>query len=228
MGIDSRTLHVPGMLDLMNYGIQIIIADQRGHGGSSRSPVTEYTHETWASDVHALVRSIGLSKFALLGHSYGGFIALEYAVRWPESLTHLVMVATSAGPVSSSRVPFASDVELCVHLRRLWGQFFAGNDKHWEIFEESVFSVKTYNAAFTRELPNYDLRERMRELDIPMLLIVGDQERYRAPMEWLAVNTPNAALCIFKECGHFPFIEAAAHFTTSVSSFLKDDRELTS
>jgi pimeloyl-ACP methyl ester carboxylesterase len=42
----------------------------------------------------------GLRKFALFGHSYGGFPALEYARRWPESLTHLILGSTSAGPVS--------------------------------------------------------------------------------------------------------------------------------
>jgi proline iminopeptidase len=98
MGIDSGSLRVPGILDLARRGIRLIIPDQRGHGLSSRNSQRDYTHATWAGDAHALAAFLGLPRIALLGHSYGGFIALEYAIRWPESLTHLILVATSAGP----------------------------------------------------------------------------------------------------------------------------------
>jgi len=79
MGVDSQTLHVPAILNLSEHGIRVIIPDQRGHGKSSRDNGAGYTHETWAADVRSLARHLGLSRFALLGHSYGGFLALEYA-----------------------------------------------------------------------------------------------------------------------------------------------------
>jgi len=220
MGVDGQTLHVPGILNLSEHGIQVIIPDQRGHGNSSRSSDAEYTHATWAADVRSLAQHLDLSRSALLGHSYGGFLALEYAVRWPDSLTHLVLVATSAGPVSARSVTVATDAELREYFHGLWPLFFVGENKHLDLFERVGFSAGPYNAAFKRELPAYDLRERVRHLRIPMLLIVGRTDPYRVHMEWLAENTPSATLSVFEGVGHFPFIEASVDFVREVTFFL--------
>src|SRR5438132_3097040 len=70
MGIDRRSLQVPGILNLTTHSIRLIIPDQRGHGDSSTGADDEYTHETWATDARELARHLGLSRFGLLGHSY--------------------------------------------------------------------------------------------------------------------------------------------------------------
>jgi proline iminopeptidase len=221
MGVDSHSLMVPGILELANHGIRLVIPDQRGHGKSSRGSLADYTHQTWATDTHELVRHLRVSKVALLGHSYGGFLTLEYAVRWPESLTHLVLVATSAGPVRAGTRTFASEADLRQHFRELWPLFFAGADKHWPLFDAIDFSQGPYNAAFVRELPAYDLRDRVSELNVPMLLIVGSRDAYRPHMEWLAEHAPKATLCVFEGVGHFPFVEAPDEFVRTVGSFVR-------
>jgi proline iminopeptidase len=222
MGVDAGTLHVPGILDLAKFGIRVIIPDQRGHGKSERSSWSEYSHHTWTADAHELTRSLGLSRFALLGHSYGGFLALEYAKRWPESLSHLVLVATSAGPVSVQTANVSTDADLREHFRSVWPRFFVGDDKQWPLFERLQFSADAYTAAFTRELPRYDLRGQVSGLDVPTLLIVGRSDPYITHMEWLAEHMPHATLCALDGVGHFPFIEAAEQFTEEVAAFLND------
>jgi proline iminopeptidase len=225
MGVDAGTLHVPGILELAKFGVRVIIPDQRGHGKSERSTQSEYSHDTWAVDAHALTRSLGLSRFALLGHSYGGFLALEYAMRWPQSLNHLILVATSAGPVSVQTADVSTDADLREHFRNVWPRFFVRDDKHWPLFETLHFSVDAYTAAFMRELPRYDLRGQVSGLDVPTLLIVGTGDPYCAHMEWLAEHLPNATLCALDDVGHFPFIEAAEQFTQRVAAFVHaDDR----
>ncbi len=158
MGVDTASLRVPGILDLAQLGIRLVIPDQRGHGDSERTTQSDYSHSVWTADVHDLAESLGLRKFALFGHSYGGFLALEYATRWPESLSHLILVATSAGPVSAQAAAVVTDADLREHFRSVWPRFFVGDDKHWPLFESLQFSVDAYKAAFARELPNYDFR----------------------------------------------------------------------
>jgi proline iminopeptidase len=220
MGVDAGALHVPGILDLAKSGVRLVIPDQRGHGKSERSSRGEYSHGTWAIDAHDLAQGLGLSRFALLGHSYGGFLALEYATRWPESLTHLILVGTSAGPVSVQPADVSTDADLREHFRAVWPRFFVGDDKHWSVFETLQFSVDAYTAAFTRELPAYDLRGQVPGIDVPTLLIVGSGDPYCAHMEWLAEHMPNATLCVLDGVGHFPFIEAAEQFTQRVAAFI--------
>jgi proline iminopeptidase len=222
MGVDAGALHVPGILNLAARGVRVIIPDQRGHGRSERSSPSEYSHETWAVDAHDLAGSLKLSRLALLGHSYGGFLALEYARRWPESLTHLVLVATSAGPVSVRAANVSTDAELREYFRGIWPRFFVGEDKHWPLFETLQFSADAYTAAFARELPRYDLRQDVSRIDVPTLLIVGSGDPYRTQMEWLAAQMPNATLCALDGVGHFPFIEAAEPFTERVATFIAE------
>lgn len=220
MGVDAATLHVPGILDLAKFGVRVIIPDQRGHGRSARCSQTDYSHNRWVTDVHDLAESLGLSRFALLGHSYGGFLALEYAIRWADSLTHLILVATSAGPILVRAASISTDAELREYFRGIWPRFFVGDDKNWWLFETAQFAADPYNAAFTRELPGYDVREHASKLGVPTLLIVGRSDPYRVHMEWLARHMPNATLQVLDDVGHFPFIEAAGEFTQSVAGFM--------
>jgi proline iminopeptidase len=231
MGLDARSLRVPGILDLAAHGIRLIIPDQRGHGASAAASDAGYTHATWATDVFELAQPLGLTRralgersewngFALLGHSYGGFIALEYAVRWPGTLTHLVLVGTSAGPVRAPARTFASDADLREHLRSIWPRFFSGADKHWDLFDAIRFSAGPYNAAFARELPAYDLRHAVRALDMPMLLAVGSDDAYLPHMEWIAKEAKHATLCVFDGVGHLPFVEAPDRFVHAVAAFV--------
>lgn len=220
MGVDAQTLHVPGILDLAKHGVRVIVPDQRGHGRSERGREEDYSHAAWANDVHALAEHLDVSRFALLGHSYGGFLALEYALRRPDSLTHLILVATSAGPVRTQADRMRTDADLRTYVRGVWPRFFAGEDKHWSLFESLQFSADAYNAAFTRELPRYDVREHIARLRMPALLIVGAADPYRSHMEWLAQQMPEATLCVLENVGHFPFIEGAREFTARVAAFL--------
>jgi proline iminopeptidase len=225
MGVDAGSLHVPGILDLAQLGIRLIIPDQRGHGESERTGQSDYSHSVWAADVHDLAERLALRKFALFGHSYGGFLALEYAKRWPESLTHLILVATSAGPVSAQPAAVVTDADLREHFRGIWPRFFVGDDKHWPLFESLQFSADAYTAAFVRELPEYDLRGHVAQLDVPTLLIVGQADPYRTHMEWLAAHLPQPTLCTLEGTGHFPFIEAADQFRQCVASFIQERDE---
>ncbi len=111
-------------------------------------------------------------------------------------------------------------MELREYFRGVWPLFFVGENKHLELFERAGFSAEAYNAAFKRELPAYNLRDRVKDLKVPMLLIVGSTDPYRAHLEWLAENTRSARLYVIEGVGHFPFIEASVDFERQVASFL--------
>jgi proline iminopeptidase len=72
---------------------RVVVFDARGSGMSEgRLP---FTHEQWAADVEGLRQWIGAERFVMAGGSYGGFIAMEYAIRHPERLSALVLRDTS-------------------------------------------------------------------------------------------------------------------------------------
>jgi pimeloyl-ACP methyl ester carboxylesterase len=72
----------------------LVFYDHRCNGRSLGAPVSSMTWENLAADADALRQELGFDKWAVLGHSFGGHVALEYALRYPDSLSHLVLLDT--------------------------------------------------------------------------------------------------------------------------------------
>jgi proline iminopeptidase len=72
----------------------LIFYDHRCNGRSEGAPVSSMTWENLTADADALRQRLGFDKWAVLGHSFGGQVALEYALRYPDSLSHLVLLDT--------------------------------------------------------------------------------------------------------------------------------------
>ncbi len=72
----------------------LIFYDQRCNGRSVGAPVSSMTWENLTADAEALRERLGFERWAVLGHSFGGKVALEYALRYPDSLSHLVLLDT--------------------------------------------------------------------------------------------------------------------------------------
>ena len=73
---------------------RLVSYDQRGSGESQEAE--PYSHAQFVADLEALRQTLNLGKMVLLGGSYGGFIALEYALAHPENLHALILRDTAA------------------------------------------------------------------------------------------------------------------------------------
>jgi len=77
----------------MERELRMIYFDQRGSGGSQRPASGDYALSTLIEDIEALRRALGVPKLALIGHSFGAVLALEYAAKYPDSVSHLIIVS---------------------------------------------------------------------------------------------------------------------------------------
>ncbi|HJU90996.1 MAG TPA: alpha/beta hydrolase [Gemmatimonadaceae bacterium] len=77
----------------MEPRLRMVYFDQRGSGHSERPASGDYALGTLVDDVEALRRELGVPKIAVVGHSFGGLLALEYAAKYPASVSHVVFVA---------------------------------------------------------------------------------------------------------------------------------------
>jgi len=77
-------------LDGLAEGRTLVRYDERGSGLSDRD-VTDFSLDAWVADLEAVVDAAGLERFSLLGLSNGGAVAIAYAVRHPERVSHLVL-----------------------------------------------------------------------------------------------------------------------------------------
>jgi proline iminopeptidase len=106
--------------------VTIVAIHPRGSGLSGPAAGDAYLLPDYASDVDALRRHLGLEKTMLMGWSHGGMVALEYAIRYPDSLSKLILFDTSA-----YFGEFLSDVEASVQ---------AFKNEPW--FEDSLDALK--------------------------------------------------------------------------------------
>ena len=73
--------------------LRMVYFDQRGSGHSERPESRNYAIPTLVEDIEALRRELGVPKIALIGHSFGAVLGLEYAARYPEHVARLVVAA---------------------------------------------------------------------------------------------------------------------------------------
>ena len=72
----------------------LVFYDHRCNGRSEGAEQASMTWENLTADADALRQELGFDKWAVLGHSFGGNVALEYALRYPHSLSHLILMNT--------------------------------------------------------------------------------------------------------------------------------------
>jgi pimeloyl-ACP methyl ester carboxylesterase len=189
-----------------------------------------------------LLDSMGVEKAVLIGHSAGGAIATLTALQNPERVAALVLVApaiyTGGGPPG-----WIGPLLRTPQMRRL-GPLFArviqsrGEDLARLAWHDPDRLTPDMWAGYTRPLQveNWDralweltlasrpldLAERLGELEMPVLVITGDDDRL-VPMEdsvRLAEELPNAQLAMILQCGHIPQEECPGPFLEAVLGFV--------
>jgi len=89
-GLNAHTWDVVCLMLRRDY--HCFALDQRGHGDSEWEPTSDYSHDSQVGDVEGFLAKLQLKRPLVVGHSMGGFAALGYAVKHPETLAGLVLV----------------------------------------------------------------------------------------------------------------------------------------
>jgi pimeloyl-ACP methyl ester carboxylesterase len=88
----GNSTHWAAQLQHLRPGRRAIALDLRGHGRSAKPGNGDYSIAGMAADIGAVVDSLGLDRFVLVGHSMGGGVALVYAGAHPERVAGLLLV----------------------------------------------------------------------------------------------------------------------------------------
>ncbi|PRX97281.1 alpha/beta fold hydrolase [Allonocardiopsis opalescens] len=224
---------------------RVVVFDARGSGASGGEE--PYTHEQWAADVDGLRQWLGVDQVVMAGGSYGGFIAMEYAIRYPERVRALVLRDTAAdnanqdlaikNALASSRVDIdrekldrimAGRVRDDDDLRDCWREILPLYDHDYDpaVVQQRVdatpYRYRTHNFAFAVNQPNYDIKDKLPGITAPTLVTVGRHD-WITPVscsETIAGLIPGARLVVFEKSGHSPQIEEAPLFQRTVRDFL--------
>jgi len=78
-------------LDPLSDTFRLLLVDMRSQGRSDPAPLETWTLEQMASDISALAHALNLNHYAVLGHSYGAFVALQHAVDFPGAASQSII-----------------------------------------------------------------------------------------------------------------------------------------
>ena len=225
---------------------RLIIPDLPGHGESDKPVSTEYTPRFYARTVRKLMDALGVERAVVIGNSLGGRVALELAVRSPDRVRALCVLApavpgfrvryvlgfTRVIPTGFGAVPFPMRERwMKVAIRRLMADPTrlpeAGYDGAAEEFIRIYRSPQARMAFFDSlrhiltEAPR-PFWARMNRVRVPALIVWGTADRLvparLAPR--LAQELPNAELLMLPRVGHVPQFEATDTTNAAIARFV--------
>ena len=236
---------LPGF-DALADGRELIYYDQRGGG---RSPVARDVAVGWTeqvADLDALRTAWGLERLTLAGYSWGGLLALLYAVSHTGRVGRLVLISP-APAWRSARDQFEGafarrDLDPAFQEARRQLRESGLRERDPAAFQQRIFELSVAPYFFDPErardltpfrvtgrtqqevwqsLGNFDLRPRLPELrGIPALVLHGEEDPIPIEAARTAAGLIGAEFHALPRCGHVPYVEAFEAFRTLVGGFL--------
>ena len=231
--LESWGYQTPALLD---QGFRVLTFDNRGVGESDK-PAGPYSTKLFAKDTKALIESLGLSDFHLLGVSMGGMIVQEYALAYPGDLRSLIPACTYAAPGPFCSRMFALWEEMAPVMGlasvmqdvTLWAftqEFFETRPEELAEFEGAMATLAMPVDAYLAQLSSiqtHDATARLSQIAVPTTVIAGEEDilipveltrrlqQGIAGSEWVTV--PGGHACIWEHPD--PFNDAViAHVRT--------------
>ena len=224
----------------LSSDFQVIVFDPRGIGRSEASDgdLGNLSMETFIADVKRILDTLKIEKAHVLGASFGGFVAQEFALESPERVAKLILACTTFGGVNHVKPDieilrsFAPDSTLPTgeKIRRFIRPAFTEDFNREHAAEvEQVCRLRERNevadAVYSAQLSSafsLDTEGKLGAIESETLIITGDQDSV-VPMENslnLAKKIRGAKLEIIKNGSHLFFIENAAEFNRTIKDFL--------
>lgn len=228
----------------------LVFYDHRCNGRSAGVEVTSMTWENLTADADALRQALGFDKWAVLGHSFGGNVALEYALRYPQSLSHLILMNTggdqwwvnqnspellakrgySARAVEAARRFFNGEITPENYERTIikfgTGYFYRMNPLTMALGmltgPHTVYRPEALIFGYGQLLKGWSVMDRLGEIRTPTLVAAGRYDFLFPPEHQaiLADRLPNAKLVLIERAGHNPQMERPVETIQAIRDFM--------
>jgi len=237
----------PALSPLSDH-MQLVYFDHRGQGRSARGDPALYTLDENVEDMEALRRHLGLGAVVSIGTSYGGMVAMAHAARYPDAVSHLVLVVTAShgGFIPRAQAILAergtpAQQQVC---RDLWDGGFrsAADVQHYYDIMGPLYarrhdaataaavrgraepSPEPLNRAFGPKgfLRTFDLRPELARITAPTLILAGRHDWICPPefSEEIHALIPGSQLRIFEHSSHSIRVDEPAALLDAITRFV--------
>lgn len=201
---------------LTTEGFRVIVPDQIGFGKSSKPAAYQYSFQTLATNTQGLLKTLGVEKYKLLGHSMGGMLATRMSLMYPESVTQLFLVnpigledwktMTSYRSIDENYRAELNNSPEKIRQYQLDsyydGKWRADYDKWLEIptgwIQGPDYPLLAWNAALTSDMIfTQPVFYEFKNIKTPTVLIIGLRDRTAIGKAWAPENMK-------KKMGNYP------------------------
>jgi 3-oxoadipate enol-lactonase len=216
----------------LSQSFRVIVPELPGFGGSEA--VGGGLADVADRMAEAVKDAAGSDEAIVLGNGYGGFVALQMAIRHPELATKLILADCGAAFSEAGRQAFRNMAAASsakglsaitdVAMRRLFAPEFQAEHPDLMRDRREAFlrtDPEVFRAA-CEALAELDLRPRLGEVRVPVLVLVGEHDEATPPpmSHELAAGLPNAHLEIIPGCAHVPQLQSPEVFLATIGDFL--------
>jgi proline iminopeptidase len=228
--------------------MQLVYFDHRGQGRSARGDPGKYTLDENVEDLEALRKHLGLGAIVSIGTSYGGMVAMAHAARYPQAVSHLILVVTAAHGGFIKRAQeivsergtaeqiavcedlFAGRIDTADKMRHYFvtmGSLYAHKHNAAQSqagLSRAILSPEALNRALAPDgfLRKLDLRPELGAITAPTLICAG-QHDWICPPEFSAEISrliPDSDLRIFADSSHSIGSDESEHFVAAAAGFI--------
>ena len=227
---------------------RVVALDLPGFGESPMPPAAAISVSGYARTVANLLDTMGVEQATIVGNSMGGFVGCEMAIRFPQRMQRLVLVAGAGLSLRHMRHErrtglraraenllffalgrLARHTDLVVRSRRLRRGLLLLIVAHPErlsgplILEQAHGAGRPGFAGALDAMTAYPIRDRLGEIACPTLIVWGQEDRLvpvrdASEFEWLIRD---ARKLIYPDTGHMVMLERPARFNADVRAFIE-------
>ena len=221
---------------------KVIVFDYRGTGRSNKT-VQRYSIKMFADDAAAVLDHLDLEQAIVCGHSMGGVVAQLLAIDYRHKVKQLILASSGSSHPGANGIPLA----MCRDMVRLgfegyirqhtvetgWTKEFVAShpdfiDKFLQVRLSGIAPLENY-LHFVLARQEHDHIDRLKDIRIPTLVLVGDDEKHGATdkTHWhaaheLAREIPNAKLVALPGEGHHYLATNPAEAHKIIRDFIND------
>jgi pimeloyl-ACP methyl ester carboxylesterase len=215
-----------GNFGALAAGYHVYAIDQIGFGHSDK-PLLDYKIASFVDFLYAFMQTQNIGKATLVGNSFGGWIALEFALQHPGMVEKLVLV-DSAGLAWQRPLAELNPSSMAATRTLIESVFYdkkmVSDDAVLQVFTDRMrnndgYTIQRTVAGFAT--PQFE-DAKLAAIHVPTLVMWGRQDEL-IPLvsgEKLRDGISGAKLVVFEQCGHVPMIEKSAEFNRALLEFL--------
>lgn len=233
-GVGGRLEQWDQFVALLQGRYRTLRFDQRGMGESSK-PEGPYSIDDFVGDAYGLMRAVGIRRCALAGCSLGALVAQGLALAHPEMLDKLILLAGIAGRTEEEKRLVQE--RLSIVAGGIPGRHFENSVVRWftdEFRAQHPDIIAAYAASNRRNDPkayaaayavlaNTDFAERLREIEIPTLIVTGENDKGSNPRmaRFMHEQIADSQVHIIPKLRHSLLIEGPRQVLDVVEPFLQ-------